>query len=307
MDIRQIDLNLLPVLDALLRHRSVSLAARELDLSQSATSAALARLRRVLDDPLFARTGRGLMPTPRAASLAEPVAELLDGIRSRVLQGAAFDEATARRSFRLMLTDVGAYVLWPRILRAVRERAPGVRLEMRGCAPADLAGALTDARIDLAIGAFPHLPASLYQRRLFDRRYVCLVGERHPLVGRRLSLHDLAAMPQIVVQMASGMQQKVDDALARHGLRRDHVLEMPSYLMVPPLLDGGDYAVVLPGQLADEYVRSGGYHVLDLPLRLPMSTIRLYWHARCHADAGNVWLRQLIARAWARRDAAGPV
>ena len=125
MHIRSIDLNLLPVLDALLRHRSATLAARELDMSQSALSAALGRLRDLLGDQLFVRTGRGLLPTPRADALAEPVADLLRQVREQVLPGGAFDAWTARRNFNVLLSDVGAYVLLPRLVRAVRNRHSG--------------------------------------------------------------------------------------------------------------------------------------------------------------------------------------
>ena len=131
MDIRGIDLNLLPVLDALLRHRSATLAARELDMSQSALSSALSRLRSVLGDELFVRTGRGLRPTARASALAEPVAEIVERVRDRVLQSASFDPLVSTREFRLAQSDVGAYVMWPRIVRAVRARAPGLRLLLR--------------------------------------------------------------------------------------------------------------------------------------------------------------------------------
>ncbi len=102
MDIRSVDLNLLPVLDALLRHRSATLAARELDMSQSALSSALARLRKLLGDELFVRTGRGLMPTPRASALADVVAGIVEQVRDRILQSSAFDAATTHRIFRVL-------------------------------------------------------------------------------------------------------------------------------------------------------------------------------------------------------------
>jgi len=296
MDIRSIDLNLLPVLDALLRHRSVSLAARELDMSQSALSSALGRLRELLGDALFVRTGRGMLPTARATQLAEPVAAILAQVRDSVLSPGGFAPDQARRSFTLCLSDVGSYVLWPRIVRAVREQAPGVRLRLRTLEQAAIGPALERGEVDLAVGAYPGLPATLFQRRLYDRGYVGLVRAGHPLAGQQPSLAQFAAAAHVVVRLASGVQERIDEQLAREGLSRTVAQEMPSYLMLPPLLASGDYLAVIPGQLAEVFGQFGHFAALELPLPLPISTIRLHWHRRFHEDPGNVWLRDTIAR-----------
>ncbi|UJW82012.1 LysR family transcriptional regulator [Hydrogenophaga sp. SL48] len=300
MDIRNVDLNLLPVLDALLRHRSVTLAARELDMSQSAVSTALGRLRETLGDQLLVRTGRGMLPTPRASRLAEPVASILDQVRDRLLSASGFVPAESERVFSLCLSDVGSYVLWPRIVSAVAQEAPRVSLRMRTLMQPMIAPALEHAEIDLALGAYPELPVTLYQRRLFERKYVALVRTGHRLAGKRLTIQAFARTPQAVVRLASGIQDSVDAALAVQGLKRDQVLEMPSYLMLPPLLEAGDHLTVIPGQLAEAFSRHGHFVSLKLPFDLPASVIRMHWHRRFHEDAGNVWLRGLITRVFDR-------
>ena len=294
MDIRSVDLNLLPVLDALLRHRSATMAARELDMSQSALSSALARLRGLLGDELFVRTGRGLRPTPRASELAEPVAEILIQVRDRILQGEPFDPATSARVFTLAHTDVGAYVLWPRIVRAVRQAAPGVQLRLQVLDKTRLAIALAEGQVDLALGSFPNLPQSLFQKRLFDRRYVALVDRQHRLAGRTLSLQQFAQTPQIVVRGGSGIQDLIVQCLQQHQLRRQDVIELPSYLMIPPMLAGSEFLAVMPGQLADAFMAQGPFARLELPMLTPVSTIRMYWHRRLQLDAGNQWLRTRV-------------
>lgn len=297
MDIRSIDLNLIPVLDALLRQRSATLAARELDMSQSALSSALARLRRLLGDELFVRTGRGLAPTPRAAALADVVAGIVDQVRDRILHGSAFDPATTQRGFRVLLSDVGAYVLLPRLVRAVKAHAPGASLTLRPLTGADIAGDLAEGRTDLAIGSYPDLPDSLFQRRLFERHYVALLRADHPLARRRLTVRAFAQAPQLVVRMTSGIQDRVDAALASQGLARRDTQELPSYLMLPPLLEATDTLAVVPGQLATAFAQAHRFAVLELPIALPPSTIRLHWHRRFQDDAGNAWLRELVVRA----------
>jgi len=307
MNIRSVDLNLLPVFDALARHNNVSLAARELDLSQSAVSSALARLRVLLDDALFVRTGKGLTPTPRARALAQPVSEILDRVKDEIIPSSEFDPATSTRAFRLCFTDVGAYVLWPRILRAVTARAPRVQLAMNSVSQGDLAEALAEGGVDAAIGSFPELPQSLFQRRLFDRRYVFLVSANHRLAGRQLSLEEFARTPQIVVRMSSGIQERMDEALHRRGFTRSNVLEMPSFLMVPPMVERGEYGAMLPGMLAEEFGKQGEFSVLELPAEVdvPVSTIRMYWHRRSKDDAGSAWLRGVVVDELGDLEAGG--
>ena len=296
VDIRKVDLNLLPVFDALLRHQSVTLAARELDMSQSALSTALSRLRGVLGDALFVRTGRGLLPTPRAAALAQPLAAILEQLRESILSQQAFEAQASQRQFTICHSDVGSYVLWPRIVQAVMQQAPHVHLGMKILPQAAIAPALESGQIDLAIGAYPGLPDLLFQRKLFDRQYVGMVSSRHPLAGKKLSAQTFARTPQVVVRQSSGIQEAVDAALAGLGLSRSATLEMPSYLMLPPLLRAGQHLAVLPGQLADAFALDGPFTSLKLPFDLPQSTIKLHWHRRFHEDPGNVWLRELIGQ-----------
>lgn len=300
MDIRAVDLNLLPVLDALLRHRSATLAARELDMSQSALSSALSRLRGLLGDDLFVRTGRGLCPTPRANELAEPVAEILVQVRDRILQGEPFDPASSARAFTLAHTDVGAYVLWPRIVRMVRQAAPGVQLRLQVLDKTRLAAALAEGQVDLALGSFPDLPQSLFQKRLFDRRYVALVDRHHRLAAGTLSLEQFALSPQIVVRGGSGIQDLIMQCLQQHQLKREDVIELPSYLMIPPMLAGSEFLAVMPGQLADAFIVQGAFARLELPMVTPVSTIRMYWHRRLQLDAGNQWLRARVVALLSR-------
>jgi len=294
MDIRGIDLNLLPPLEALLRLRSVTLAARELDMSQSALSAALARLRALLGDPLFVRTGRGMRPTPRAAQLHGPLLALLELVRRDLLAGGGFEPASSTRRFTVSLSDVGTYVLWPTIARTLRQRAPGVTPRLVQMPPADIAAALEEGTVDVAIGAYPGLPSALYQRRLYERHFVALVRAGHPLAGRRLTAAALAGAAHVAVRSPSGTQARLDEELARLGLTRQVALELPSYLMVPPMLDAGDYLAIVPGQLADAFRRHGGYASLKLPVPLPPSVVRLHWHRRFHDDPASRWLRSTL-------------
>lgn len=296
MDIRSLDLNLLPILDALLRRRSVTQAAADLNMSQPALSAALSRMRLSLGDELFVRTGRGLRPTDRALALAQPLTEILDKVREQVLQAATFDPKQAHREFRVVHSDVGAYVMWPRILLSVRRRAPGVAMALRLLPQDQIGPALADGQVDLAIGSFPRLPDSLFQQRLFNRHHVGLVRRGHALAAKSgMTLKEFAQVPHAVVRTGSGIQEHIDAVLAKHRLVRNDCVELPSYLMLPPLLQASDFVAVCPGQLAEAFDRQGRFDILKLPMSVPASTIRMHWHRRSHADGGHRWLRELIA------------
>lgn len=220
MNISAIDLNLLPVLGALLRRRSVSQAARDLDLSQPAMSHALKRLRIALGDPLFVRTGRGVAPTARAEALAAPLSEILERVEVELLSPGKFDPAKSGRTFTLCLSDVGSFVLWPRIVSAVRAAAPGVRLDLRSVDAGRLGAALEAGEVDVAVGAYPGLSGALFQQRLFERDYVCLMREGHPLSRGRASARRFAAAGHVVVRAPSRIQERIDADLAARGLRR---------------------------------------------------------------------------------------
>lgn len=299
MNIRNLDLNLLPAFDALLRHQGVSAAARELGMSQPAMSHALARLRAGLGDPLFVRTGRGLKPTARADALGLPVREILARLRDEVLAGGGFVAAGATRGFALCLSDVGSFVLWPRIVASVARAAPGVRLALKSLDSARIAPALEEGAVDLAIGAYPALPDGLFQQRLFERDYVCLVRAGHAFARRKPTLAAFAAAEHVVVDAASRVPERIDALLARRGLERRVAMRLSSYLMLPPLIESGDFVAVVPGQLAEAFAGRSALASTPLPLPVPPVTIRQHWHRRAHADAGNVWLRGVVAGLFA--------
>ena len=165
---------------------------------------------------------------------------------------------------------------------------------------AQIEEALADGAVDMAIGSFPRLPATLIQRRLFDRHYVALVSREHRLAGQRLSLRRFAETPQLVVHGNSGVQDVISELLAAQQLQRQDLLELPSYLMVPPLLAQGEFLAVVPGQLAEVFNAHGTLAVLPLPFRLPPSTVRIYWHRRFNDDAGLQWLRGVLVEELAQ-------
>jgi DNA-binding transcriptional LysR family regulator len=158
-DLRRIDLNLLVILDALLSEQHVTRAAERLHLSQPAVSHALARLRDLLGDPLLVRAGAGLVPTSRAMELMAPLTEALAQVQS-LLAPNAFDPATTRRTFRLAMSDYGAAIVLPGLIRTLRSEAPGIDLQISHASREGMLDGILNGDIDIAVGVFRKCPTN---------------------------------------------------------------------------------------------------------------------------------------------------
>lgn len=251
VDLARVDLNLLVVLDALLKERHVTRAAARLGLSQSAASHALSRLRAHFDDPLLVRDRSLLVPTERALGIAEPLAQALGSLAAALTQPVAFDPLTTRRTFVIGAADYGQFVLLPPLLERLREAAPGLDLDVRDVVTPPTE-ALAPGGTDLLVGppldprragsarpskgrkAAPGAPSgtSIRSRRLFDERFVCVVRKDHPRVKRKLDLETFAELPHAFVAPRGTRGGVVDDVLA--GLGRERRVAVMGSISSPP-------------------------------------------------------------------------
>ncbi len=303
------DLNLLPVFEALFRHGSVTRAAAEIGLTQSAMSSALGRLRRQLDDPLFVNTRAGMLPTPRALELAPSLSEALATVRGALGARDAFDPRRTRRTLRVYMTDVGELVLLPTLMRYLHEHGPVMRLETAQLPASELAVRLETGDIDLAVGYVPQLRDNIRRTRLFEERYVCMTRSDHPL-GRSapLTLKEyLSARHVVIASMGSG-HQILERTLAERGVEDNVALRVPHFVVVPLIVASSDLIVSLPSRVAEASGRLVKVKVHPLPIPLPSFDVSLYWHARVENEAANRWLRnamlELFGDRRARRRAA---
>jgi len=298
------DLNLLPVFEALFRHGSVTRAAMEMGLTQSAMSSALGRLRRQLDDPLFVNTRSGMLPTPRALELAPSLTDALAMVRGALGSRDAFDPRRTTRSLRIYMTDVGETVLLPTLMRHLHEHSPVMRLETAQLPAAELAVRLETGDIDLAVGYVPQLRDKIRRARLFEEHYVCMTRPDHPL-GRTgaLTLKEyLAARHVLIASMGSG-HQILERTLAERGMEESVALRVPHFVVVPLILAGTDLIVSLPSRVAEAWARLVKIKVHPLPIPLPSFDVSLYWHARVENDAANRWLRGAMLQLFGDRPA----
>src|SRR5258706_15219665 len=181
MNVRDVDLNLLRVFDAVLRERGVTTAAVGLGLTQPAVSNALSRLRGVCGDPLFVRTASGMDATPFARELAEPVRQALALLDSALAHGPGFDPASATRAFRFYMSDLGQIEFLPPLLERVQRDAPGVRLEAAGLDVEDIGAALAAGALHLAGGFLAGLPGPGPRRALFRHPHFIPLRPHQPI------------------------------------------------------------------------------------------------------------------------------
>ena len=199
VNISSVNLNLLPVLDALLAERSVSRAGARLGLSQPAVSNALAQLRTLLGDPLLIRRAGGMVPTDRALALVQPVRSALLAVEQTLAPPAAFDPATARRAFVVMTNDFVAFAMLPRLLARLQREAPGVRLHVRAFQEHVVPAELDRGDADLSLGFAPSLPAGHQAVDLFRDRFVFIARKGHPGVPGRITLSRYTRLAHVLV------------------------------------------------------------------------------------------------------------
>ena len=218
MELSDIDLNLLVLFHHLMVERRVSKVAETMGLTQPAVSNSLAKLRRIFGDELFLRTAGGMVPTPFAEQLDEPVGYALSMIHSGLNQRAEFAPAALKRTITLGMTDIGEIVFLPALLERLGREAPGVTLNTVRNHATNLRDDMEAGRVDLALGLLPQLKAGFFQRRLFRQRYVCMFRQGHALDRPRLSLADYKAAEHLVIVAAGTGHGKVDELIQKAGI-----------------------------------------------------------------------------------------
>jgi DNA-binding transcriptional LysR family regulator len=293
VDLRTLDLNLLVALDALLAERNVTRAATRLNLSQSATSAALGRLRAVFGDPLLLRTAGGMLPTSKGQELAAPVRQVLGEIGRLIRAPSGFDPAGAEVTFTIAASDYVEYAILPRLVDLLEARMPRARLAVRPMDFGAVGRQLESGEVDLGILGAAFAPPNVRSRPLFRERFVCVVRRDHPRLLNRLTLDDFCELDHVLVSPSGGgFTAQADDALAAIGRRRRVRLSVPHFLLVPEILTRSDMLVVLPARLAHGYGER--FRVFDLPFEMAPFTLVAIWHERTHRDPALAWLRQSL-------------
>lgn len=294
MELSDIDLNQLVLFQQLIVERSVSRVAENLGLTQPAVSNTLAKLRRQFGDDLFVRTPAGMLPTPFAEQLAEPIGYALGMIHSGLNQASRFDPAGAQRAVTVAMTDIGEIVFLPALVERLRREAPGVSLSTVRTTATTLREDMEAGKVDLALGPLPQLKAGFFQRRLFRQRYVCLFRKGHALERKRVSLADFKAAEHLVIVSAGTGHGQVDELIRRAGVQRQVRLTVPHFVSVGHLLQRTDMVATVTERLAQSLAEPFGLAFRPHPVNLPEVAINVFWHGLVHRSPAHQWLRGLV-------------
>lgn len=293
--LQDLDLNLLVTFQLLYREQKLSVVAEAMALSQPAVSHALNRLRKVFDDELFYRTARGMRPTAMADQLADPLFYALSTIEHSINVEDHFDPATSTRQFCILMTDIGEIYFLPRLMVYLAHHAPGIRLTTVRANAQPLELAMESGSVDLAIGLLPHLTTGFYQRRLFSQTYVCLMRANHPL-GRSILTKEALLQAEHAIVVAEGTGHSVvEKFMMDQGLPAPVRLRLPHFVAVPYVIQDSELVVTVPEKLAQSTERPFHLTYRSHPFDLPNIQINQFWHRRFHQDAGNRWLRTIVA------------
>lgn len=291
MNLRGIDLNLLVAFDALMRTRHVTRAGQLLGIGQPGMSATLARLRELFGNDLLIKQGGEMMPTARALELEPQVRAMLRQVERIVEDEQTFEPATAKRTFRLRLSDLLLFLFMPGLMARAEREAPGVRLEALHLSPDATIDAIECNDIDLAVSTRLDIPKSIEAEPLFRDRLVCVAREDHPAARSFADAEAFAALPQIRVSQGPLDDRFVDRQLAAAGFERNVVLSVPHWLTVPSIVKQTDLIAVMPISIAHSLVPANSLMQHAVPVGGDPFEWALYWHRRHTADPGHQWVR----------------
>ncbi len=292
MRLTQVDLNLFVVFDVIYGTRNLTRAAEILCLSQPAVSNALARLRRLFDDPLFVRLNREMVPTPAADNIIGRVRDALQLINSSLNDGAVFDPGRSDKTFRVNMSDLIATMLLPRLDEVTRRDSPAITLESYHLPRQDIMRELATGAIDFAVDAPLLNDPQLCHVPILRERYVCMLRKDHPFAADTLTMDDYLAFDHIHVSSRRSGYGHVDNALNRLGKRRHIHLRIQYYMIAPLMALQSDLALTAPLGLVQHY----DARIFELPLALPDLEVHLYWHKSRDSDPANRWLRDKIMK-----------
>jgi DNA-binding transcriptional LysR family regulator len=296
MDFHGIDLNLLAAFDALMSECNVTRAATRVGVSQPAMSAALSRLRKLLGDPLFLRSAEGLLPTPRARELAEPISQALRQLEATLVRKPDFVPGVAKLTVNLGLSDYPAFVVLPALLEALVEQAPGISVNVHAFNDRDHAVDLLDAgAIDVAIGVPPtHSDGRILTRPILRDEFVTIIASKHPAARRGMNMKTYLSLPHALASPEGQRHGLVDQALAQLGQQRTLALTLPHMFALPAIVARTGMTATVMKRVALQSPAGRQLAFFPPPVTLPEIVFYLIWHRRSDGHQAQKWLRTLI-------------
>ncbi len=294
MRLKNLDLNLLIALDALLIEQSITRASQRLHISQPGMSAALARLREFFGDELLVQTGRRMVLTPRGESLIKPVHDILLQIQALIDSPAGFDPATSRRKFVFVMSDYTASVLTPRLLQEAQSVAPHLMFEFIALTdnPEEV---LDRGDVDFLLMPERFLSDTHPRCAVFEDDYVCVGWSDNPIMQRDLKIEQYMEAGHVVVRFGTQRMPSIDEWLTSHrGLERRIEVIASSFSAVPQYIVGTTRIATMHRRLANLWSSQVRLKVVPAPMDIPSLRWGLQWHSCRNYDLGTLWMRDFV-------------
>ncbi|MEH6405076.1 MAG: LysR family transcriptional regulator [Sneathiella sp.] len=286
------DLNLFVIFDVIMQEQSVTAAADRLNMTQPSVSNAVSRMRHAWQDPLFIKHGRGIKPTPFADQLWRQISDPLRVI-SKANAPEEFQPATAKRQFRIALTDGMTSIFWLPLRKKIERLAPGIDIHAvpyKG----DGEKLLLDADVDLVFDFFAGTSKLIHSEWMLDFQYVCVMRPDHPLARSPLTLDDFADADHLFVSLSGNAEGVVDKALAEQNRSRRIAMTVNSFASTFSLLMETNLITVLPYPIVADAVTNGHVVIRKTPVTLPPVKIMMAWHTRQNKEPCLHWLRDTL-------------
>jgi DNA-binding transcriptional LysR family regulator len=303
--LRAIDLNLLVVLESALRTSSVTAAAAELGLSQSAVSHGLKRLRRLLGDPLLVRSGNEMAPTARGRALLGSVQQVLVGIDRLISPASDPPSDHERRVFRLLSTDYPQILMLSPLAKRLAAHAPGATLELLYLTTLLPDRELDNGMVDLCIAHMPFdLPSRLRRHTLFHDDYVLIARPGHPGLAQPLTLERYGRLAHIAFYSRGA--ELFHTLVEKPSVHREKRIIVANLSLVPALVASSNYVATLSRRCAAVFRERHPLEIHECPFAVKSFPVEMIWHQRDDEDEAHSWLRSTVAEIGAEIASATP-
>jgi DNA-binding transcriptional LysR family regulator len=264
-------------------------------MSQSGFSSALSRLRSHTNDQLFVRTSGGMVPTPHGRRMIDTATVALATIEDGILAQAEFDPLAARGEFSFAMTDLAEVVFLPRLLKHLQAHAPHINVHSQWLPEEQVQQALSNGKVDLAVGVYPDLTGDLFfRRRLYSHTWACIVRQHHPVVTGALTSSMFSRLGHVEVISPHRTGRLFQKILQRRGLQRRVVLQTWHHWSLPAVVAATELVATVPLAVGARFAQKDDVKLVALPFNPGSFDVCQYWHRGYHRDARHRWLRDQV-------------
>ncbi len=304
LNLRAIDLNLLPVFDALMREQHLSRAAEQLAMSQPAVSNALKRLRQTFNDDLFIRTARGLKPSSRAQELHLAIQPALKLIQTGCVQNE-FDPKSSQQTLQVSMNAASEYLIAPHLIKWLQLEAPNMKLQLLPDHLDDIPARLKDGRLDFTLDYVRFDDNQLQSKALVEEDLVIICRTNHPQIQKKITLEQFNTLSQVSLIPRSSLAHKqshlrgtpIEQLMGKDMPLRNVTLHVSNFIAIPDIIANTNLIAIVPKRIAEQHNRYANNHsrklrCLPLPFTYTKVSMQLTWHKSREADPTNLWFRE---------------